>query len=388
MKIGIISINRYSKHLNYGAALHSFAFQRYLDKYGLDNTIIDYMPRFMKHYSMQFPFLTPPPKKRLGRIIFWLINFFHNNTKYQKFMRFFASHYRTTKCKYDEAVLKEAILPFDTIIAEADVIWSPHTTEGFDNAYFCNLPSMRGLRKLSYAASIGYTRFNPTQEQEFKELLKNLDYLSVRETPGTEFTRQYTDKPVTTVLDPTLLLDAADYADVCQQPKEKGYVLVYNCLKNNAKMIKDAKKIAREKGLRVVELSVYIHNKLDHKTRVSAGIEEFLGYFQNASYIMTNAFHGVCFSLIFKKDFYTYARGTKDSRVTSILDLMDLNDRFMQNGQPLPPVTAIDYDRVYQHLTRERQISSDYLFGALGLKNPTRVAQNTSGRIVASEPVH
>ena len=39
MKVGIISINKYSKHLNFGAALHSYAFQQYLDKQGIDNAV-------------------------------------------------------------------------------------------------------------------------------------------------------------------------------------------------------------------------------------------------------------------------------------------------------------------------------------------------------------
>ena len=60
MKVGIISINKYSKHLNFGAALHSYAFQQYLDKQGIDNVIIDYLPRFMKTYNMKYPFLSEP----------------------------------------------------------------------------------------------------------------------------------------------------------------------------------------------------------------------------------------------------------------------------------------------------------------------------------------
>ena len=58
MKVGIISINRYSKHLNYGAALHSYAFQHYLDLHGIDNVIIDYFPKFMEHYSLKYLFLS------------------------------------------------------------------------------------------------------------------------------------------------------------------------------------------------------------------------------------------------------------------------------------------------------------------------------------------
>ena len=76
----------------------------------------------------------------------------------------------------------------------------------------------------------------------------------------------------------------------------------------------------------------------------------------------------MCFSLIFKKDFYTYARGTKDSRVTSILHLLELDEKFLQNDEELPAITSIDYDKVYEHLTRERKASQDFLFRALHLE--------------------
>lgn len=363
--VGIISINRYSKHLNYGAALHTFAFQRYLDKHGVENTIIDFMPRFMKGYSMKYPFLTPPPKRRVARTAFWLVNAAPNLVKYQKFMKFFDLHYRSTATKYDEESLRNAILPFDTVIFEADVIWSPHTTVGFENAYFGNLPSMQGMNKISYAASIGYTRFSEERQEQFRELLKGVDHISLREVPGAEFAQEFTDKPVTAVLDPTLLLDAEDYADVCVKPPEKGYVLVYNCLKNNMKMVRDAQKIAAARGLDVVEISVYIHNKRDHTTHVSPGIEQFLGYFANADYVLTNAFHGLCFSTVFKKDFLAYARGTKDSRVTSLLGLLGLDEHFMPPKTPAPDLPPIDWDEVYVKLEEQRRISRDFLFNAI-----------------------
>lgn len=84
----------------------------------------------------------------------------------------------------------------------------------------------------------------------------------------------------------------------------------------------------------------------------------------HADFILTNAFHGVCFSLINKKGFYTYARGTKDSRVTSILHLLHLDDRFLQNDQEMPAVTEIDYDDVYKHLQAEREKSAKFLTDA------------------------
>lgn len=364
MKVGIISINKYSKHLNFGAALHSYAFQQYLDKQGIDNVIIDYLPRFMKTYNMKYPFLSEQPKEKIKRFFFWLGYFFPNLTRYKKFMNFFDTQYRMTNCQYDEALLSKALFDFDTIVCESDVIWSPHSTQGFDNGFFCNLPSMRGKNKISYAACIGYTNFSEKRQARFRELLKNFDSISVREIQGTEFTQEYTDKPVVNVLDPTLLLDAEDYAKIAVKPKEKHYLLVYNCLKNNRKMLEDAHKIAKERGLEVIEISVFYTNIFRNKVKLSIGIEEFLGYFIHADFILTNAFHGVCFSLINKKSFYTYARGTKDSRVTSILHLLHLDDRFLQNDQEMPAVTEIDYDDVYKHLQAEREKSAKFLTDA------------------------
>ena len=97
MKVGIISINKYSKHLNYGAALHSYAFQHYLDMHGIDNVIIDYLPRFMKSYNMKYPVIARQPKEQFRRSLFWLGNFFPNIVKYNKFMNFFQQHYRSTR---------------------------------------------------------------------------------------------------------------------------------------------------------------------------------------------------------------------------------------------------------------------------------------------------
>ena len=330
----------------------------------VDNDVIDYLPRFMKTYNMKYPFLSEQPKEKIKRFFFWLGYFFPNLTRYKKFMNFFDTKYRMTNCQYDEALLSKALFDFDTIVCESDVIWSPHSTQGFDNGFFCNLPSMRGKNKISYAACIGYTNFSEKRQARFRELLKNFDSISVREIQGTEFTQEYTDKPVVNVLDPTLLLDAEDYAKIAVKPKEKHYLLVYNCLKNNRKMLEDAHKIAKERGLEVIEISVFYTNIFRNKVKLSIGIEEFLGYFMHADFILTNAFHGVCFSLINKKSFYTYARGTKDSRVTSILHLLHLDDRFLQNDQEMPAVTEIDYDDVYKHLQAEREKSAKFLTDA------------------------
>jgi len=45
MNIGIISINAHTKVLNFASPLHSYAFQKFLEMHGYEDTvIIDYKP--------------------------------------------------------------------------------------------------------------------------------------------------------------------------------------------------------------------------------------------------------------------------------------------------------------------------------------------------------
>lgn len=58
--VGIISYITYSSHLNYGATLHGYAFQRVLkEKFGVDSKIINYIPRLLEKENLRYPFLNP-----------------------------------------------------------------------------------------------------------------------------------------------------------------------------------------------------------------------------------------------------------------------------------------------------------------------------------------
>ena len=61
--IAIISYNINSKHLNYGAALHSYAFQKYLEKMGCKSVIVNYTPLKIEHYHIKYPILNRPSSR-------------------------------------------------------------------------------------------------------------------------------------------------------------------------------------------------------------------------------------------------------------------------------------------------------------------------------------
>lgn len=56
MRVGIISINMYSKYLNFACPLHTFAFQQFLLQNGIDSTVINYQPIYFNGFDMENPY--------------------------------------------------------------------------------------------------------------------------------------------------------------------------------------------------------------------------------------------------------------------------------------------------------------------------------------------
>ncbi len=55
MRIGLISINMYSKRLNFACPLHTYAFQQFLLGNGIESTVIDYKPVYYNDFDLKHP---------------------------------------------------------------------------------------------------------------------------------------------------------------------------------------------------------------------------------------------------------------------------------------------------------------------------------------------
>ena len=110
---------------------------------------------------------------------------------------------------------------------------------------------------------------------------------------------------------------------------------------------------------------------LDYKIKnlYNAGPSEFLGLFKNASFVLTSSFHGTVFSINYNKPFYSIARkgGTVNSRLTSILDTLNLRSRllFVGNTFPEEKKISIDFSEANVVLEKEREKSLSYLTEAM-----------------------
>jgi hypothetical protein len=140
------------------------------------------------------------------------------------------------------------------------------------------------------------------------------------------------------------------------------YPLLHNPLMNAV-----VRRLKSETGMDVVVLNpsarCYVNGDVVIR---DAGPLEFLSLFANARRILTTTFHGVCFAVIFEKEFHTFLTMKGEIRITSLLDILGLSDRILADAN-MPVSGTIPYDRVNRVIESERKRASEYLAETLGL---------------------
>lgn len=278
MKIGTISLNINTHDLNYGAMLHSWAFQKFLMKYkGVETEIIDYTTPNLYGKNLKYPMWGYLKEGRIKSFVVACIRLVSHGKRFEKFEKFKKECLDISEVKYSQEKLAQEQLDYEVVFCESDVIWSPGFFGGdFDPAFFLALPSMTSAKRIAYAASMANAGFSVEQEQHFRVLLQSLDAVSCRETYAAAYTQKFCEKKVECVVDPVLLLKAEEYKTVtAPRMIAEPYLLLYFPLGYDTYIIKAAKKYAAKKHLKLVEISRFPWDKLSHKTILDAGIEEF-----------------------------------------------------------------------------------------------------------------
>lgn len=338
MKIGLISINMYSKGLNFACPLHTYAFQQFLLANGIESTIIDYKPIYYDNFNLEHPSCyyeeliqkkeSSPPKnlsaeeqkafqEKLAyykkRASSWAALYQEREKRYHKLQTFIETNYIKTSICYDSDLLEVLDPGFDCYICVTDVIWKNEPNYGFDRGFFLGSSCMEQKWKLAYAVSQGaYVAKSPSEKKLFFHYLSDLDALSVRETSLKNYIEHNSSLTAAHLLDPVLLNDASFYEGFLTKPQEEHYLLLYYVMEKAHDTIRSAVEYARNHRLRIIEIT-------DHPIKggsVSArypdvectflfdiGIEEWLGYLRYADCIFTNSFHACCFSILFEKKF-------------------------------------------------------------------------------------
>lgn len=394
----IVSFGFYSKWLNYGAALHPFVFLRYLEGIGAKAAILDYESKSMEGINLKrLPLFFIKKGRTLRSVVAAILCAPSYRRKYKKFRAFYDANCKMLR-KADGAPFtyadfnrgaQEIKFGARVAVCEGDVSWSPVTSAGFDRVFFFDYPCFAPLKKVAYAPSISNTILTKEQEAEFKRLAANYDFLSAREGQTAAYVSELTGRPCPHVLDAVLLVDGAFYEPYMERQCFRNYLLAYNVMVNDKKMLEAGKKVASERNMRFIELSDYAANKRLHKALTGRSIGEFLWLLKNAGFVVTNGFHGMCFSILFKREFLVFERDGVDIKTRDLLSALKLEERFVpksEAGYIVNPaaLAPINWGEVYERLDALRASSRQYIERALacaleGAKPAERAATTGGG---------
>lgn len=362
--IGTVSYNIYSNFTNYGSALQTWALHQVIKKTGNTPILVDYCPDILIDKNPLNPYKNmwdqSDEAKRMVELTLPAIR-----ENYMKFDVFYHDRFDRTTMKYTSQnfneIIKEGIERF---VCGSDTIFCPDEF-GIDDGYYANYEVMRG-NSVSYAASFGDPHFTDETYQLLDQRIRNFKALGIRENLMISYLKAHTDVPVQRVIDPTLLLTPEDYDPIiAERQLEDKYLLLYS-RRYSPKMEEYAEQLAREKGLKIVDISLRAVNaEKGHIMRYDAGVEEFLSLVKHAEYIVTNSFHGMIISVQFRRPFVVFSREQCDNKIAEVLSLFGLLDRILIEGTE--QFKPINYNEVHKRIEIARSESLDFLKMELGL---------------------
>lgn len=368
MRIGIITFH--AAH-NYGAVLQTYATRKFLSRHGYEDVkVVDYRPDFLVGGYRIFTCLNEPTllRKLKGLATTLLLSFPLRYLRVKRFNRFIGK-YLSLSARLAEGKCPKEV--YDVFITGSDQIWNPGITGSFDDVYFASFPSFwkNNPHKIAYAASMGLDTLSDGQKEYLADRLRTYTAIGVREKVAQELLQPLTDKNVSVVVDPTLLLSREEWDELCESPKVKQkYVLVYQVCRD-VNTLRIARGIARQIGAKVIEISSFVEGiGVLSKKKQCVKPEMFLGYIREAACVVTTSFHGTVFSILYGRPFYAVdivgMKGGSNSRLCTLLSTLCLEDRYIP-ADSCVEFRPVDYSVPYKALKHQREESADFLLNSL-----------------------
>ncbi len=338
-----ISLLTFSKAYSYGANMQCYALSKVLKDRGCMVELV----------NLELPNPKSSLKEKIVSRIF--------NKIFNKFRRKYFPVYSKKYTSLQELKANPPIA--DLYIVGSDQVWNLDITVGLGIGLFFFEYLPKRARRISYAGSFGKSTWEYSNHTaNIKQLLSKFESVSVRENEAVNICKDVFNIETTHVLDPTLLID--DYSEFLD-PKEKQtndlfYFSLFNKADNNAYILE----YARRNNLNPITLS--IKPIKGFKVLRFMSIIKWIRTIHNSKFIITDSFHGLIFSVIFKKQFIIIPG--VDNRHSRILDLLNdfkLSHRFCKDTSDILIKNIyseiIDYTNTDEYLVNKRVKSYEFI---------------------------
>ena len=369
---------------NYGSCLQAYASQTVIEKMGYNTTLLAYNESLVKGRDIRIKKILGMGIRTIFRPKLFKKTFLTYKNSLKKdinedvkkyFFEFQKNKLRIQKLKYSD--MKKLANENEVIacVCGSDQIWNA-TNVYIDPIFYLRFAPE--YKRIAYAPSLGKSFIPSYNEKIIKKYTNDFNYISVREEEGAKLLGELLNKNIQVVLDPTLLLGKNEWlktSDVNMKLPKK-YMLVYFLDKPTEAALYYIKNYSEKYNLEIISIPYKFdeYSELSNLKYINAGPEQFLNLISKASFVFTDSFHGMVFSANFNTPFYIFQRNygsaaNQSSRITSILDKLDLGNRFINDIYEKDIITRknikieidVDFSNSNFLLEKERKKSKKYL---------------------------
>lgn len=354
-----VYIITYARAINYGSALQAYALNKFLRENGHNVYTIDYTTD-----SQQSLYRIFEPLRGIMSIfrnIQSLLCYRKLKKHRARFEKFIESYIPMTKSVSSPKDFAQISSDADYYICGSDQIWNANCDD-FDSNYMLSFVPQKN-KCISYAPSLGAGGSSNKTQEAIKEYVKDFKALSSRENAGAAIVSNITGREVPTVADPVFLLSEDDWLSISSERIIKHEYLLGYFIGDRHGMRDFANKMSHSTDLPVVVIYKNLRDiRFEFKKMYECGPIDFVSLVRHSKGIVTNSFHAVAFSLIFKKDFWVFTgKPSTDARITDILDLIGVTDRIIDESYDritdfLAPVHYSEkgLSHLYQHIEKSK----------------------------------
>lgn len=357
--IGIVT--HYEVH-NHGAQLQLFALIKEIEKKGYTAKALT----FEKDYRYLDSSAKNKYKISIKSIPFYLKYLIQKglrktlfNIKKKKIFDSFRAENSILGCSYnafdDELLITGSDEVFSTEVGITDAFWGMNS---------------KAKKIISYAASFGPTTLEQIKSKKedlyISQALNHFEKISVRDKNSFDIVKKLAGIESQLVCDPVILYGYKnEILEASKKCKVQNFILLYSYDNNmnNPEEIQLVRYVAEYFHLPVYSVGFY-HSWCDKN--INASPIQLLGYFKNASFVITDTFHGSVMSLITESDFAVFVRGNSN-KLCNLLNEYDLSSRIYKNADECKKILSseIDYEKVNQQIENYRKQSENFLTSIL-----------------------
>lgn len=365
-KVGIITLNGY---FNYGNRLQNYALEQSMLSLGFDAETIVVDESYLSKYSDIDIKKSEVPKSLLKimdvvylkfkKTIFAKAYDLSKKNRYACFRKFSEKYLHETEFSLISDTDAEKIeKQFSYFVVGSDQVWNPNYTK-CSPIYFLRFTNKN--KRIAYAPSFSVSEIPDKSIDKYKNWISDFEYLSVREEDGARLIKELTEINAPVLVDPTMLLTSDQWAVIANKASNKPnkYIVTYFLGGVDEALQTEYSSFAKINNYSMINLG-----NIKDKETYETGPSEFIDYIKDASLILTDSFHGVVFSILFKRPFVVYERRGKEqmyARIETLLDTFSLNDREYKKISLDESIFQMNFEHVDDVLKKERQRSFDFL---------------------------